>query len=264
VSQFEIFAAVRGGKLRASRFAKRGPASEAVVLKAAPPTRYVPFQDVAGRVDVAVDLDLAMRASFWTRTDRPLACRSGSMLRPASGRCRASYSSCPRVPSKTRASSINRIADHWLEPNQPPTHRLKREKAGLAALGTTGNTRAIFALPLWTTGVTGTTERALLRSSRGRRLMLSSCGDGRPSRRFGQQIATDPISSGTRVGHGREIGPRFAGPEIARQCGAAVRQERPSGQPGGLFLSARFPYRSLLPARNCDRATRGLMGLCLS
>src|SRR6202023_998092 len=34
----------------------------------------------------------------------------------------------------------------------------------------------------------------------------------------------------------REIGPRCRCPEIARQCGAAVRQERPSGKPGGLFL----------------------------
>src|ERR1700676_431949 len=34
-----------------------------------------------------------------------------------------------------------------------------------------------------------------------------------------------------------EIGARCRCPEIARQCGAAVRQERPSGKPGGLFLS---------------------------
>src|SRR6202165_2471918 len=30
--------------------------------------------------------------------------------------------------------------------------------------------------------------------------------------------------------------PVCRGPEIARQCGAAVGQERPSGKPGGLFL----------------------------
>ena len=64
----------------------------------------------------------------------------------------------------------------------------------------------------------------------------SSYGDGKPSRRFGQQFATAPICSGTRVGSGREIGPRCRGSEIARQCGVAVRQERPLGKPGGLFL----------------------------
>ena len=64
----------------------------------------------------------------------------------------------------------------------------------------------------------------------------SSYGDGRPSRRFGQQFATAPICSGTRLGQGWEIGPRCRRPEIARKCGAAVGQERPSGKPGGLFL----------------------------
>src|SRR3981189_3407886 len=64
----------------------------------------------------------------------------------------------------------------------------------------------------------------------------SSYGDGKPSRRFGQQIATAPICSGCRSGYGREIGPRCRSSEIARQCGAAVGQERPSGKPGGLFL----------------------------
>jgi hypothetical protein len=40
--------------------------SEAVVLspKAASPSRCGAFQDIPGRVDVAADLDLAMRASF--------------------------------------------------------------------------------------------------------------------------------------------------------------------------------------------------------
>ena len=64
----------------------------------------------------------------------------------------------------------------------------------------------------------------------------SSYGDGRPSRRFGLQFATVPICSGCRSEYGREIGPRSRDSEIARQCGAAVRQERPSGKPGGLFL----------------------------
>ena len=64
----------------------------------------------------------------------------------------------------------------------------------------------------------------------------SSYGDGRLSRRFGQQFATAPICSGTRLGQGWEIGPRCRRPEIARKCGAAVGQERPSGKPGGLFL----------------------------
>src|SRR5713101_2298192 len=67
-------------------------------------------------------------------------------------------------------------------------------------------------------------------------LNQSSYGDGRSSRRFGPQFATAPICSGTRSGYGWEIGPRRRGPEIARQCGAAVGQERPSGRPGGLFL----------------------------
>src|SRR5438105_843118 len=69
-----------------------------------------------------------------------------------------------------------------------------------------------------------------------RSLIYLSYGDGRPSRRFGSQFATAPICSGTRVGHGREIGPRCLGPEIARQCGAAVGQEGPFGKPDGLFL----------------------------
>src|SRR5580698_5221931 len=64
----------------------------------------------------------------------------------------------------------------------------------------------------------------------------SSYGDGKPSRRFGLQFATVPICSGCRSGCRREIGPRCRSSEIARQCGAAVRQERPSGKPGGLFL----------------------------
>ena len=67
-------------------------------------------------------------------------------------------------------------------------------------------------------------------------LNQSSYGDGRSSRRFGPQFATAPICSGTRSGYGWEIGPWRRGPEIARQCGAAVGQERPSGKPGGLFL----------------------------
>ena len=52
----------------------------------------------------------------------------------------------------------------------------------------------------------------------------------------GLQFATVPTSSGHRSGYGREIGPRCRGSEIARQCVAAVGQERPSGKPGGLFL----------------------------
>ena len=63
---------------------------------------------------------------------------------------------------------------------------------------------------------------------------LTEMGDHRV--RFGLQFATVPICSGCRSGYGWEIGPRCGGSEIARQCGAAVRQERPSGQPGGLFL----------------------------
>ena len=37
-----------------------------------------------------------------------------------------------------------------------------------------------------------------------------------PPRRIGLRIATVPMSSGPRVGHGREIGPRCRGSEIAR------------------------------------------------
>ncbi|GCC46167.1 hypothetical protein chiPu_0030061, partial [Chiloscyllium punctatum] len=66
--------------------------------------------------------------------------------------------------------------------------------------------------------------------------MKPSYGDGKPSRRIGLQIATVPMSSGLRVGRGREIGPRYRCPEIARKCEAAVRQEGPLGKPGGLFL----------------------------
>ena len=81
-----------------------------------------------------------------------------------------------------------------------------------------------------------------------------SYGDGRPSRRFGLQFATVPICSGCRSEYGREIGPRSRDSEIARQCGAAVRQERPSGKPGGLFLrgseaSSDLVLRSLPPVR---------------
>src|SRR6187402_670003 len=52
----------------------------------------------------------------------------------------------------------------------------------------------------------------------------------------GLQFATVPASSGHRSRHGREIGPRCRRSEIARQCVAAVGQERSSGKPGGLFL----------------------------
>src|SRR5450759_2613877 len=86
-----------------------------------------------------------------------------------------------------------------------------------------------------------------------------SYGDGRPSRRFGLQFATVPICSGTRSGYGREIGPRCRGSEIARPCGAAVGQERPSGKPGGLFLWRAFrlglDFIKPLPSR------RGLAGI---
>ena len=71
-------------------------------------------------------------------------------------------------------------------------------------------------------GTTGTCSSAVLRLPRLRRLNGSSYGDGRPSRRFGQQFATAPICSGCRSGYGREIGPRCRRSEIARQCGAAV------------------------------------------
>ena len=55
--------------------------------------------------------------------------------------------------------------------------------------------------------------------------------------RFGQQLATVPKCSGRRPGLDREIGPRSGSSEIARcECAAAVRQERPLGKPGGLFL----------------------------
>ena len=71
MSQFEIFAAVRR---RASplRFPERRPAAGPLFPRAkpSPETRYGPFQEVPGRVDVAVNLDLAMRASFGCEPDR--------------------------------------------------------------------------------------------------------------------------------------------------------------------------------------------------
>src|SRR5437868_14512650 len=70
--------------------------------------------------------------------------------------------------------------------------------------------------------------------------MGTSYGGGRPPRRFGLQFATVPIRSGCRSGYGREIGPLCRNSEIARQCAATVRKERPSGKPGGLFLLRRF------------------------
>jgi hypothetical protein len=70
VSQFEIFAAVRR---RPSRFkVSASDGLEAVVLsrKAAPRTRYGPFQNVPRRVDVAVDLDSRNTRIFRIQTDR--------------------------------------------------------------------------------------------------------------------------------------------------------------------------------------------------
>jgi hypothetical protein len=66
--------------------------------------------------------------------------------------------------------------------------------------------------------------------------MIPSYGDGRPSRRFGCQSRDCPDLQRMPSRTGREIGPWREGPAIARQCAAAVRQERPLGTPGGLFL----------------------------
>ena len=86
-------------------------------------------------------------------------------------------------------------------------------------------------------GNNGDTCRSVVAHSPDHRsLITSSYGGGKPPRRFGQQFATAPIRSGTRSEIGWEIGPRCRRSEIARQCGAAMGQERPSGQPGGLFL----------------------------
>src|SRR5438105_8564587 len=70
----------------------------------------------------------------------------------------------------------------------------------------------------------------------------------------GLQFATAPTSSGTRSGYGWEIGPRCRGSEIARQCGAVVRQERSSGKPGGLFLvcSSCVLFVFVRLVRNCE------------
>src|SRR5216683_3863211 len=92
------------------------------------------------------------------------------------------------------------------------------------------------ARPPVNNGDSGDIFRCVLENRTRSWLNQSSYGDGRSSRRFGPQFATAPICSGTRSGYGWEIGPRRRGPEIARQCGAAVGQERPSGRPGGLFL----------------------------
>ena len=45
----------------------------------------------------------------------------------------------------------------------------------------------------------------------GSRLNRSSYGGGKPSCRFREAVATDPICSGPREGRGREIGPRCRG-----------------------------------------------------
>ena len=92
------------------------------------------------------------------------------------------------------------------------------------------------APPPVNSGNSGDIFRCVLETPTRSWLNQSSYGDGRSSRRFGSQFATAPICSGTRSGYGWEIGPRRRGPEIARQCGAAVGQERPSGKPGGLSL----------------------------
>src|SRR6202035_4698250 len=68
---------------------------------------------------------------------------------------------------------------------------------------------------------------------------LTEMGDHRVG--VGLQFATAPMCSGTRSEYGWEIGPRCRRSEIARQCGAAVGQERPSGKPGGLFLFSSRP-----------------------
>ena len=47
-----------------------------------------------------------------------------------------------------------------------------------------------------------------------------------PSRRFGGRARGMPISSGSRAGCGRDIGPWCGGPAIARQCGTAAGARR--------------------------------------
>src|SRR6516162_7175519 len=105
VSKFEIFAAVRQRASRL-RFPERRPASQAVVSlrKAAPRTRYGPFQDVPGRVDVAVDLHLAMRASV--DTDRKILLDRAAALR-------AFLRGVPRVDDREPATGpFSLVAQH--------------------------------------------------------------------------------------------------------------------------------------------------------
>ena len=97
VSQFEIFAAVRR---RASplRFPERRPAAGPLFPRAkpSPETRYGPSQEVPGRVDVAVNLDLAMRASFWMRT--------GQVFWDRAAELRAMLRGVPRVDHRKPAT----------------------------------------------------------------------------------------------------------------------------------------------------------------
>jgi hypothetical protein len=78
---------------------------------------------------------------------------------------------------------------------------------------------------------------ALLRLSRWCRSIESSYGDGRPSRRIGQQDRDCPDKQ--RYPIRTRPGDRPPASRVLRspvKCGAAVRQERPSEKPGGLFL----------------------------
>ena len=104
------------------------------------------------------------------------------------------------------------------------------------------------SMRLWTTVTAGTSVAASLCFPRGRSLIISILRRWDAIASVRAPVATAPICSGHRVGHGREIGPRCRGSEIARQCGAVVRQERSSGKPGGLFLCV--AHTSVLPARS--------------
>ena len=87
-------------KRRASplRFPERRPAAGPLFPRAkpSPETRYGPFQQVPGRVDVAVNLDLAMRASFWMRT--------GQVFWDRAAELRAMLRGVPRVDHRKPAT----------------------------------------------------------------------------------------------------------------------------------------------------------------
>ena len=73
-----------------------------------------------------------------------------------------------------------------------------------------------FAPALWTTVTTGTVLRASLCVSHAWGLLGSSYGDGKPSRRIGQQDRDCPDVQRYPIRICREIGPWHQGSEIAR------------------------------------------------